>query len=148
MNEAKDKYQTIDEIESIIKSFNNCTLPRNQWDHHAHLTVALWYLIHYQKPEVIYLIRESIQKYNQSMNIITTNNSGYHETMTLFWIDLVSQYLKNNHAENCLLTLTNQLIHEYGDKNLVFDYYSKNLIMSCEALQNWVNPDLQPIMKD
>ncbi|MCF4968294.1 hypothetical protein [Nostoc sp. CMAA1605] len=140
-----DQYQTVEEIKYIIESFHNCTLPCSHWDHHAHLTVALWYLTHYPQAEAIHLIREGIKKYNKSLNIPTTNNRGYHETMTLFWLYLVNRYLKQIHINTRLLTMTNQLIHHYGNKDLIFDYYSKELIRSGNARQNWVNPDLQKI---
>ncbi|MBD2499695.1 hypothetical protein [Anabaena azotica] len=149
MAEANNRYQTISEIEYLINQFNNCTLPRSQWNHYAHLIVALWYLIHYEQQTAINLIRDRIQRYNRAMNINTTKNSGYHETITLFWIYLVSSYLytktPKNAASNSLLNLANDLIHIYGDKNLPLEYYSRDLLMSSASRQSWVEPDLKPI---
>ena len=45
MSDENDKYQTEDEIEALVTAFNDCTLSRNEWNHAAHLTVALWYLV-------------------------------------------------------------------------------------------------------
>lgn len=143
MNEILEGYKTATEIENLITSFQNLTLPRSQWSHPAHLTVALWYLIHYPESQAIYEIRAAIQRYNQAMNIATTNNSGYHETLTLFWIYLISSYIKAHPPSNDLLEMTNRLITIYGDKNLILNYYSQDLIMSGEARQNWIKPDLQ-----
>ncbi|MEA5564637.1 MULTISPECIES: hypothetical protein [unclassified Anabaena] len=109
MSEVTNKYQTVDEIQSIVKAFNEFTLPHSRWDHHAHLTVALWYLIRHPEKQAISLIRDGIQRYNQAMKIANTHNSGYHETMTLFWIYLVSHYLKDSQASGYLLELTNKL---------------------------------------
>lgn len=47
------KYQTTEEINNLITSFEDCTLPRCQWTHAAHLTVALWYLTQYEVKEAI-----------------------------------------------------------------------------------------------
>lgn len=150
MAEANNHYQTISEIEYLINEFNNCTLPRDMRNHHAHLIVALWYLIHYDQQTAINLIRERIQRYNSAMNIKTTKNSGYHETITLFWIYLVSSYLYNIRQTdilktNFLLKLANNLIYLYGDKNLPLEYYSRDLLMSLEARQSWLEPDLKSI---
>jgi len=150
MAEANNHYQTISEIEYLINEFNNCTLPRSLWNHYAHLIVALWYLTHYEQATAIKLIRERIQRYNSVMNIKITENSGYHETITLFWIYLVNSYLyltktPKNLESNSLLNLANDLIHIYGDKNLPLEYYSRDLLMSSECRQSWVAPDLKPI---
>lgn len=40
-------YKTLDEIKNIVRAFEDCTLPRSEWTHHAHLTIALWYLTHF-----------------------------------------------------------------------------------------------------
>jgi hypothetical protein len=150
MAAANNHYQTISEIEYLINQFNNCTLPRSQWNHYAHLIVALWYLIHYEQLTAINLIREGILRYNRAMNIKTTKNSGYHETITLFWIYLVNSYLymtktPRSGESNSLLNLANDLIHLYGNKNLPLEYYSRDLLMSSVSRQRWVEPDLKPI---
>jgi hypothetical protein len=79
-------YSSDDEIDRLLRAFEACTLPRSQWNHAAHLTVALWYLVRYSPSEAIQRIRSGIQRYNAAAGIVTTNNSGYHETLTLFWI--------------------------------------------------------------
>ncbi|BAT51735.1 hypothetical protein NOS3756_06630 [Nostoc sp. NIES-3756] len=147
---GNNHYQTIAEIEYLINGFNQCTLPRSLWNHHAHLSIALWYLLHYDQPIAIKLIREGIQQYNSAMNIKTSKNGGYHETITLFWIYLVNSYVAlvkttKNLDSDSLLNLFNDLIHIYGNKKLPFEYYSRDLLMSSEARQIWVDPDLKAI---
>lgn len=149
MAPGNNHYQTISQIEYLINEFNNCTLPRELWNHQAHLIIALWYLIHYDQLTAIQLIRERIQRYNSAMNIITTKNSGYHETITLFWIYLVNSYLyltqtPKNLLSTSLLNLANDLIRIYGDKNLPLEYYSRDLLMSSKSRQSWLEPDLKP----
>ncbi|HLO85432.1 MAG TPA: hypothetical protein VK203_10565 [Nostocaceae cyanobacterium] len=138
-------FQKISEIESVVNAFNNCTLPRSDWHHKAHLTVAFWYLTHYKAQEAINLLRQSIQKYNAGVGIKTTKDGGYHETLTLFWIHLIRHYLLTKNENHRFLELTNELIQNYGDKNLPFNYYSRDLLMSWEARINWIEPDLQPL---
>ena len=137
------KYQTEDEIEALVTKFNNCTLPRSEWNHTAHLIVALWYLIRYDEQEAIEQIRDRIKRYNAAMGIKTTKDSGYHETMTLFWVWMVRHYLSLNSKQDSILLLANSLIGTY-DKYLPLQYYSRDLLMSWEARINWVEPDIKP----
>src|SRR5262245_26470980 len=43
--------RTDDEIEALARSFEAATLPRPEWTHVAHLTVALWHLRRYPRDE-------------------------------------------------------------------------------------------------
>ncbi|HEY9296919.1 MAG TPA: hypothetical protein VIQ31_11195 [Phormidium sp.] len=141
-SETTLKYHSVDEIKTLIAAFENCTFPKIEWTHPAHLIVALWYLTHYSETEATNYIRNGIQKYNSAMGIKTTKDSGYHETLTLFWIRIVSQFL-SIHPHRDILDLANRLAQNYANKNLPFEYYSRDLLMSWSARTNWVEPDLK-----
>ncbi len=153
MTHNTTSYSTLDEIKNLVRSFEKCTLPRKEWTHQAHLIVALWYLTRYPETEVVELVRdtpegtlrERIKKYNASQGIKTTQYSGYHETITLFWIQIVRNFLAAEGVNFPLVHLANYLLLAYGDKNLPFEYYSRQLLMSWEARKHWVEPDLQPL---
>jgi hypothetical protein len=143
MTSTNNLFSTNKEIESLIRAFEDCTLPRSQWTHAAHLTVALWYLVRYSHSDAIALIRQGIERYNAAMGIQATKNSGYHETLTLFWIHLVRYYLVTKHSQNSLPCLANELILVYGDRALPLTYYSHDLLMSWKARTSWVEPNLK-----
>ncbi len=98
------------------------------------------------------MIRHGIQHYNQSQGIVNTKDSGYHETMTLFWIEAIpcgmrtaAQFLADfDHAP--ILDKINSLLDRYQDKQLPFKYYSRELLMSQEARSHWVEPDLKSLV--
>jgi hypothetical protein len=138
-------YSSDDEIDRLLRAFEACTLPRSQWTHKAHLMVALWYLVRYSSSEAIQRIRSGIQRYNAAAGIVTTKNSGYHETLTLFWICLVSHYLEVKGSVDSLSRLANELIEALSDRSLPFSYYSRDRLMSLEARTHWIEPDLRPL---
>ncbi len=137
-------YTSFDEIKQVAEGFESCTLPRAQWTHRAHLTVAFWYLICYPLPEAVQKIRAGIQRYNESQGIKTTKDGGYHETITLFWVCVVRHYLTSATLEGHLVILLNDLINRCG-KGLPFEYYSRERLLSWEARTNWLEPDLKPL---
>src|SRR5262245_10775016 len=124
-----EAFSAFDEIQNLIRGFESGALPRNQWDHKAHLTVACWYLVCYPEPEATRRISEGIQRYNKAAGIITTKESGYHETITMFWTSMVKSFLKNASLECSLVGLINNLTDRYVDKHLPFEYYSHDLLM-------------------
>jgi hypothetical protein len=139
-----ESFRTSEEIERLVAAFESCTLPREEWNHRAHLTVGLWYLAKHEKAQATHLIRESIQRYNHACGIIQTKENGYHETITLFYVWLVSKYLSRT-DNSSIVGLANGLLAAYGDKRLPLEYYSKERLMSWEARTSWIEPDLRPL---
>lgn len=142
----KPTYRNAAEVLALVRDFRFRTLPREQWTHRAHLTVALWHLLRYPWTEAVERMRYGIKRYNRAHGIITTPESGYHETITLFWMKMVRQYLSNLKMPKCTLSaLANGLVQFYGDKDLPLKYYSRERLMSVEARAVWVEPDLRPL---
>ena len=138
-------YATAAEIECLARNFESCLLPRAHWTHHAHLTVALWYCLRHPWPDAVRKVRAGIMRYNEASGIITTRESGYHETMTLFWLRMVRHYLETASRECSLVALANGLIERYGNSSLPFDYYTRERLMSAEARAGWIEPDLKSL---
>ena len=138
-------YRSPKEIDSLIHAFQEGSLPRSQWTHEAHLTVALWYLCYDSEQEAINAIRNGIKLYNSVQGIETTQNSGYHETVTLFWVRNVGRYLADESHNRSIVHLANGLIAKYADRTLPFRYYTRERLMSWEARINWVEPDLKSL---
>ena len=138
-------YRSPSEIDSLIHAFQECSLSRSQWTHEAHLTVALWYLFYDSETEAIKAIRNGIKRYNSAHGIESTKDGGYHETLTLFWVRTIRQYLAEESRNRSMVSLTNGLITKYADRTLPFRYYTRDRLMSSEARNNWVEPDLRAI---
>lgn len=136
-------YRSPSEIDSLIHTFQECSLPRSQWTHEAHLTVALWYLFYDSEPEAINAIRNGIKRYNSAHGIESTKDGGYHETLTLFWVRTIRRYLAQEKRNRSMVSLANGLIAKYADRTLPFSYYTRDRLMSSEARTNWVEPDLR-----
>lgn len=77
------------------------------------------------------------------MGIPIAKNSGYHETLTLFWIHLVRHYLATKPSQNSLSCLVKKLIQVYNDRTLPLTYYSRDRLMSWKARIDWIEPDLK-----
>jgi hypothetical protein len=138
-------YRSPSEIDSLVHAFEECSLPRSQWTHAAHLTVALWYLFYDSEPEAINAIRNGIKRYNSAHGIESTKDGGYHETLTLFWVRTIRRYLAEESRNRSIVHIANGLITKYTDRTLPFRYYTRDRLMSSEARTNWVAPDLRAI---
>jgi hypothetical protein len=127
-----------------VRAFEACTLPRQELTHAAHLTIALWYLIHLPAKEATVAIRMGLKRYLEANGVQTTPTSGYHETLTLFWICAVSFYLAAAGKDRSVLALANGLLRLLGNKDLPLRYYTRERLMSPLARVSWVEPDVRP----
>ena len=87
-------------------------------------------------------MRAAIRHYLDARGIETTLESGYHETITLCWMRLVSHYLASTNLDCSLVELINRVIEHFRDKNYLLAYYSRERLMSREARYGWLEPDL------
>ncbi len=131
--------------EQIAQAFRNCTLPKQAWSHEAHLRVGLWYLLHYSPTEAMCRLRDGICQYNTVCGVANTDTSGYHETITQFYVMLIRYFLQDQNISQQMDQIATKLLKAYGDRDLIFDYYSKDRLTSKEARSRWVEPDLLPM---
>ncbi|MFN0049308.1 MAG: hypothetical protein ACKVOU_09310 [Cytophagales bacterium] len=129
------------EIETLVKAFDEKTLPKTAWTHEAHLTVALWYVSNYSIEEAICRVKSGIMSYNLSLANENTGVSGYHETLTIFWMDVAHEFrLKNANFD--VLALINEFLNsENASKTFPFQFYSKEKILSPLARSRYILPD-------
>jgi hypothetical protein len=132
-------FESNDEILSLVHSFEACTIHPAEFKHYQHLTIALWYVANFSYDEATLRVRTGIQKLAAAYG-----KMGYHETITLFWLEIVREFFARSNAGS-IAELANKLATECADKNLIRTYYSEDLLTSDEAKNRWVAPDLKPL---
>jgi hypothetical protein len=133
-------YRTVDQIEQLVRAFETSTLAPGQFHHHAHMTVALWYLAHLPPAEAAERMRAGLRRL-----LAHHGAQGYHETITLFWLKLLRHFLDQAGPECSVLELTNEALRSLGSMAFVFQHYSRERVFSDQARREWVEPDLAPL---
>jgi hypothetical protein len=137
-------YKTDDKIRLLIESFESCTVTAKEWTHAAHLTAALWYSLHEPDFETATAkMRDGIFKLNATHGTPNTPERGYHETLTVFWMHTVADFLVNIKDKNSLTRLANELIETCSDSGLPLKFYSRDCLFSPAARAEYVEPDLK-----
>ncbi len=129
------------EIETLVRAFEDGSLPRTEWTHASHLQVALWYLSRHPRDEATRLVRDGLRRYGA----LAGRQAFYHETITLAWVAVVAQFLARSDPGRSLSELAAILVERCGDKDYLLRHYSSELLMSDEARSSWVEPDRRPI---
>ena len=134
-------YKTEEEIRTLVESFEACSFHPSEFRHYQHLTVALWYVCNLSFEEATDKVTQGIRRLAD-----TYGKTGYHETITLFWLRVVSCFVAER-ANLTLPDLANALIEHCVDKNLIGRHYSTDLLATAKAKAEWVEPDLHPLPK-
>jgi hypothetical protein len=138
---------TSDDVMRLIARFEDSTLPKAEWTHQAHLTVGLWYASQLPFEDALVTVREGIRKMNAAHGVATTPTGGYHETITRFYMMVISRYVAEEAeaAGSDWAAKVHHLLARYGARELPLRHYSKDRLMSADARFGWVEPDLLPI---
>ncbi len=134
------------DTESLVRLFLDRSLPKPAWTHVAHLRVGLWHVRRFGADLAVDLLRERISRYNESVGTANTSTSGYHETLTVFYVKVIDAFVSADASPDQEAdTLERRLLEAVGDRELPLRYYSRECLFSTEARRQWVAPDLQPL---
>lgn len=140
-------YDSLDALTRLVESFADCTLPCHEWTHQAHLIVGLWYCSQHDTEAATTILRNSIKRYNVSCGKANTDTSGYHETITRFFVWYIKRYLSNTDTQRSFVTLVNDFCAHHVESSSPLKFYSQERLMSAAARLGWVEPDLQPLLE-
>ena len=126
----------------FLDQFERGTLPKAIWTHAAHLAVGTWYLVTFPEGAAIDRVRAGIQHYNICVGTVNTEDSGYHETLTLFWLKTIQRFLADSGGMSGTLEKVRCVVAEFGGQRDLFrQYYCFDVLASREARARWVPPD-------
>jgi GNAT superfamily N-acetyltransferase len=134
------------EVDEFVRLFQTRTLPKPQWTHNAHLVVGLWHVLHHPRDTALDLLREGIRSYNEATGVANTDDQGYHESWTVFFVDALDCFAQTRVASHDLVALFNSLsTSRLADKFLSLAFYTRERMMSVTARRQFVEPDVQPL---
>ena len=136
--EAAVLYQNEQEVKAVVERFEWCSYALQEFTHPRHITVSVWYLSQMDFEEAMARMRCALMKFSAHHN-----KMGYNETITRFWLVMVNEFLAAAKPEASMAELANGAVNRFGDKNLLFQYYSRERVQSEEAKGLWIQPDLQ-----
>jgi hypothetical protein len=127
----------------LTRALERGEIANEDFHHASHLHVAWVYLAESSSvQQAANKMRDTLRRFAAT----TGKPEKYHETITLFWVHLLSRAYRASRAE-CLETIVHanpRLL----EKNFPLAYYSTERLFSDEARTSWVEPDLKPLSID
>lgn len=125
------------EIEQLVELFESCRLPYERWTHRSHLAVAFRNVQRYPFPDALERVRTGIQRYNNTQG----DGTGYHETITVFYMQRAARAVQQQHP---LHELVNDAATRWTMATLL-EYYSPERLWCEAARTSWLEPDRRPL---
>ena len=138
-------FSTAAAIRRVGEGLLDCTLPKFEWTHEAHLAACAWLLLERPdiKPEA--QLPAIIRAYNVVTDGVNDDAQGYHETLTQLYIIGVRRFLAGGTAPDLAATVNALLASELGQRSWPLSLYSRELLFSAAARRSWTEPDLAAI---
>jgi hypothetical protein len=127
----------------LTRALERGEIANEDFHHVSHLHVAWVYIAESSS------VQQAANKMRDTLRRFAANAGKpqkYHETITLFWVHLLSRAHADSGEERLeeLVYANPQLL----EKNFPLAYYSAERLFSDEARTSWVEPDLKPLSID
>ncbi|MBC7487146.1 MAG: hypothetical protein H7282_10390 [Cytophagaceae bacterium] len=123
---------TINRFDALIEKFNLTSLEKSAWTHDAHLIVALWHIKNLEFADAICQLRSKIILLNHFHGTSNTKETGYHETLTVFWAKTIAAYIKKHPTFSFEETVDSFLNSSFAIRELPFEFYKREEILSSD----------------
>ena len=124
----------------LLNAFENQSISNDDWSHEYHIRIAAIYLMLNDFETALIKVKAGIKKLNAVNEVPDSQFRGFHETLTIGWLKLVSSRLYKSKTDSSL-----ELIEKNKDllnPRLLNEYYSTEKLMSLEAKASFIEPDL------
>lgn len=142
---TESPFATDDDVRTLLTAFHDATLPRSAWNHRAHMTAALSFGRALPTALALDAMRAGILRFNAAAGIENSPDAGYHETITRFYMHVVTLHVQCEPTPESTAADANALMERWGRADLPFDYWSRARLFSREARADWLPPDRKPL---
>src|SRR5580704_3210241 len=122
-------------LEEFVAVWERGALPRRQWTHAGHVAVGAYYAVCYPT-SAFERTKTGILRYNQAVGIENGDTTGYHETLTRFWANLLGKFVSGFTDP---WSAASEAVGEFGEeRDLHHLYYSFDVVRTNEARRKWI----------
>ena len=120
-----DRYQTDEEIATVVAGFEQCTTGKTEFTHLSHLTVAAYYLRSSSPDETFQKMRFGLQRF---LDHHCVDRAKYSDPVTWAWIEQIQSVIEQMDDDASMAAVTNRVLERLGDyRGAVEDHRRANV---------------------
>jgi hypothetical protein len=124
----------------FLHLFHDSNLPSEEFRHKGHLRLAWLILSRHRREEAERIVAREIRRFVAASGAA----NRYHDTLTRFWVRLVSHTMENVPEAGSIDALLARFPFLL-DKTLPYRHWRGETFNSEQARAGWVEPDLVPL---
>lgn len=128
-------------LEEFLRLWQSGTLPRSSWTHGAHVAVAAYFAFDHSPESAFQMTKSGILHFNVCVGTANTEDSGYHETLTRFWSEVIGGFVRVGQFAS-RFEAVRSAVRQFGeDRDRHHLYYSFDIVRNRRARREWIQPD-------
>ena len=135
-------------LRNFVSEWELHALPKEQWTHAAHVAVCAFYTAQLGHTEALRRMREGIPVYNLAVGGQNTADSGYHETLTCLWAQIIADFLATQQFATPFAAVESTVLRYGQERKLHETFYTFDVVADRLARREWVPPDKTPLPQD
>jgi hypothetical protein len=129
-------------LDALLSGFKDGSWPGRDFRHPAHLAVCACFIL--DGDHAMERLRLAICRYNENQGGKNTADSGYHETITRFWVDIVRDAIEAMPPGLTRLETARDIVARFRDQRDLFQkHYDFDVLKSREARAVWIPPTVK-----
>ena len=104
-----NRFQSQDEIENVVRGFETCQTDADDFRHSQHLAVAVWYVHTMDRDSALDRMRSGLLRFLEHHGV---EKGKYSETVTVFWIDKITEKLNELGPDVSLVEKCNAVLEQ------------------------------------
>ena len=126
----------------LIEKWETGRLEKDEWTHEMHLIMGCAMLVRFG-PKALPAMRERILRHNEAIGTINSDSMGYHETLTVYWLWVIRNFLLEKNLTTFDEVTIDELVYEekLAKRNGWLAFYKEETIKSVAARRGFVPPD-------
>jgi hypothetical protein len=126
---------------AFVDAWHAGRVTRAEWTHAAHVAVCAWYAAGRDAEATFVVMKAGILDFARAWGIVHTATSGYHQTLTRFWTDVIAAHVAASGAASRCDAVRTALDRFGEDRDLPQRAYSFDVVRDVRARAEWVPPD-------
>jgi hypothetical protein len=110
------------------------SLPKSRWTHEGHLLACTSLVRRHGPVDALRILRDAIPRYNEATGVANTATSGYHDTITVYFVWAIHRLVDAGSANSDVL------LHPLVDRRALLEWWDPATLMSPAARAAWVEP--------
>ena len=133
---------TTEEANDLVHKWETGQLGKDDWTHEMHLIMGHAMIARFGK-NALPAMRERIIRHNESIGTINSDSTGYHETLTVYWLWLIRRFMLDKNLTTFDETTVDELVYEesLAKRNEWLKFYKEETIKSVAARRGFVPPE-------